>query len=148
MVTDGLRTAPDMSIKLGAKVLGIDENEYVTFSMSPVVTGISDSVNIVGCGVVQLLNTRRVDTGAIRIKDGETLVLTGVIQDTDIEKINKYPLIGDLPILGSLFRSRAGSSDKRELIVLVTPRIMQENENNLNNFNIDLINKSAKELIQ
>ena len=137
-----------VGIKLGAKILGIDDNQYVTFSMSPVVTGISSSVNVVGCGAVQLLNTRRVDTGAIRIRDGETLVLTGVIQDTDIEKIYKYPLIGDLPILGSLFRSRAGTSDKRELIVLVTPRIMQENENNLNNFNIDLINKNAKELIQ
>ena len=59
--------------------------------MSPTVTGISRTANTVGCGQVSILNSRRVDTGAVRIKNGETLVLTGVIQDTDAEKIYKYP---------------------------------------------------------
>ena len=55
--------------------------------MSPAVTGISQTRSIIGCGEVSLLNTRQVDTGAVRIKDGETLVLTGVIQDQDIENL-------------------------------------------------------------
>ena len=67
--------------------------------MTPIVTGISGSFNIVGCGSVSKINNRRLDTGAIRIKDGETLVLTGVIE-TDIDTTYKLPLLGDLPLLG------------------------------------------------
>mgnify|MGYP003324208683 FL=1 len=94
-----------VGVKLGAKILGIDQSNYVTFTMTPIVTGISGSFNIVGCGSVSKINNRRLDTGAIRIKDGETLVLTGVIQETDIDTTYKYPILGDIPLLGGLFRS-------------------------------------------
>ena len=94
-----------VGIKLGAKVLGIDRNRFITFAMTPIVTGISGTQTITNCGEVNLLNTRRLDTGAVRIKNGETLVLTGVIQDSDIETLIKFPILGDIPIMGSLFRS-------------------------------------------
>ena len=113
-----------VGVKLGAKILGIDQSNYVTFTMTPIVTGISGSFNIVGCGSVSKINNRRLDTGAIRIKDGETLVLTGVIQETDIDTTYKYPILGDIPLLGGLFRSNQKSSDKRELVILVTPKVL------------------------
>ena len=137
-----------VGVKLGAKVLGIDQNNYVTFTMSPIVTGISGSFNVVGCGAVSKINNRRVDTGAIRIKDGETLVLTGVIQETDIDTLYKYPLLGDLPLLGSLFRSRQSSSDKRELIVLVTPKVLDENSKELNTYNLEYGSDESKEFLE
>ena len=56
----------NVGVKLGAKILGIDQSNYVTFTMTPVVTGISGSFNIVGCGAVSQINNRRLDTGAIR----------------------------------------------------------------------------------
>ena len=105
-------------------------------------------VNVIGCGEVSILNSRRVDTGAVRIKDGETLVLTGVIQDSDIEKLYKYPLLGDLPILGSLFRSTSNENNKRELIVLVTPKIIEDGVSNIKDYNLEFTNNESKKLIK
>ena len=117
-------------------------------TMTPIVTGISGSFNIVGCGAVSKINNRRLDTGAIRIKDGETLVLTGVIQETDIDNTYKYPILGDLPILGSIFRSKQKSTDKRELIVLVTPKILDENSNSLDMYDLDYQTDKVKNFIK
>ena len=137
-----------VGVKLGAKILGIDQDNYVTFTMTPIVTGISGSFNIVGCGSVSKINNRRLDTGAIRIKDGETLVLTGVIQETDINTTYKYPLLGDLPLLGGLFRSKQTSKDKRELIILVTPKVLEDRSSNIADYNIEYQNEEAKNLIK
>jgi len=140
----------NVGVKLGAKILGIDQNNYVTFTMTPIVTGISGSFNVIGCGAVSKINNRRLDTGAIRIKDGETLVLTGVIQETDIDTKYKYPILGDIPILGSLFRSTQRSTDKRELIVLVTPKVLTDNMRDLDTYNLnfdsDAVNNFLNEM--
>lgn len=136
-----------VGIKLGAKILGIDDNRFITFAMTPVVTGISGTQTITNCGEVNLLNTRRLDTGAVRIKNGETLVLTGVIQDSDVETLVKFPILGDIPMLGSLFRSTSKDVGKRELIVLVTPRIIDDTGNNFKNYDIKLRNKESIDLI-
>ncbi|MAN49262.1 MAG: type II secretory pathway protein [Flavobacteriales bacterium] len=137
----------NVGVKLGAKILGIDQSNNVTFTMTPIVTGISGSFNIVGCGSVSKINNRRLDTGAIRIKDGETLVLTGVIQETDVDVTYKYPLLGDLPLLGRLFRSKQSSKDKRELIILVTPKVLDEGTSNIADYNLKFQNKDARNLI-
>ena len=126
-----------VGVSLGAKILGIDENNYVTFTMTPIVTGISGTFNVVGCGSVSKINNRRLDTGAIRIKDGETLVLTGIIQETDVDTTYKYPILGDIPLLGSLFRSKQTNNDQRELIILVTPKVLDD-ETTINNKKYDL----------
>ena len=138
----------NVGVKLGAKILGIDQNNYVTFTMTPIVTGISGSFNIVGCGAVSKINNRRLDTGAVRIKDGETLVLTGVIQETDIKTTYKYPILGDLPLLGGLFRSKQSSKDKRELIILVTPKVLEDKTSNITNYNLDFQNEESINLIK
>jgi len=137
-----------VGVKLGAKILGIDQNNYVTFTMTPIVTGISGSFNIVGCGSVSKINNRRLDTGAIRIKDGETLVLTGVIQETDIDTTYKYPLLGDLPLLGSLFKSKQTSKDKRELIILVTPKVLNDRTSKIDDYTLDYQNEESKKFIK
>ena len=137
-----------VGVELGAKILGIDQNKYITFTMSPVVTGISGSQNVVGCGEVQILNERKVNTGAVRIKDGETLVLTGVIQNSDIKKLYKYPILGDLPILGALFRSKDNQNNKRELIVLVTPKIINDGITSIQDYNLEYSDNESKKLLE
>ena len=137
-----------VGVKLGAKILGIDQNNYVTFTMTPIVTGISGSFNIVGCGSVSKINNRRLDTGAIRIKDGETLVLTGVIQETDIDTTYKYPIFGDLPLIGGLFRSKQSSKDKRELIILVTPKVLDDRKSNIADYNLEYKNEASINVIK
>jgi len=141
-------TFETVGVKLGAKILGIDQSNYVTFTMTPIVTGISGSFNIVGCGSVSKINNRRLDTGAIRIKDGETLVLTGVIQETDVNTLYKYPILGDIPLVGRLFRSKETSNDKRELIILVTPKVLDDRSTKIENYNLKFKDENSKNLLK
>tara|TARA_Y100001968_G_scaffold36888_1_gene28297 strand:- start:1324 stop:3033 length:1710 start_codon:yes stop_codon:yes gene_type:complete len=150
-ITEGGVCVPsyeNVGVQLGAKVLGIDQNKNITFTMSPVVTSITSTTTIAGCGEVNLLNQRKVDTGSVRIKDGETLVLTGVIQDADVKTLQKYPLLGDLPLLGALFRSKSNESYKRELIILVTPKLINDGSPNIDDYNLRYSSKESMELIK
>ena len=75
---------------------------------------------------MNILNIRRLDTGQLRVKDSQTLILTGVISDFDNEITTKTPLLGDIPILGRFFKSTSGSKRKNELVILVTPKIIDD----------------------
>ena len=142
-------TYDTVGVKLGAKIISIDENNYVTFAMTPTVTGLSGAFTVVGCGSVSKINKRRLDTGAIRIKDGETLVLTGVIQETDVDTFYKLPLLGDLPLLGGLFRSKSKTNDKRELIILVTPKVLDDDTSSNNKkLELEFSNPDTKNLLE
>jgi len=68
------------------------------------------------------LTTRRVDT-EVELQDGQTFALAGLMNNTLNSTLQKIPGIGDIPILGALFRSRARTRSKTELIVVVTPEI-------------------------
>jgi len=111
-------------LTFGARVLRVDDNGYVTFAISPSVSASSSIREIEGCGEIDLLSVRRLDTGSIRVKDGNTLILTGVLNATDKETITKFPFLGDIPIIGHFFRNRISGKDQRELVILVTPRIL------------------------
>jgi type IV pilus assembly protein PilQ len=56
------------------------------------------------------------------------LILTGVLSDRDIEQVTKWPVLGDLPLVGQFFRNSGGNREKRELVVMVTPRIINDSE--------------------
>jgi len=113
-------------ITFGAKLEKVDDNGYVTFALSPAISSVTSTVEIAGCGIQNTLSVRKLDTGAIRVKNGETLILTGVLQDSDTVTTSKVPILGDIPILGSLFRSSATQKRKSELIILVTPKILKD----------------------
>ena len=78
------------------------------------------------CGNINTINKRTLDTGKIRVRDGQTLILTGVISDADIQAVTKWPILGDIPLIGQFFRSSAGDRRKNELVILVTPRIIDD----------------------
>ena len=113
-------------ITFGAKLEKIDDNGYVTFALSPSISSVTSTVEIAGCGIQNTLSVRKLDTGSIRVQNGETLILTGVLQDTDTVNTSKVPILGDIPILGSIFRSSANQKRKSELIILVTPKILKD----------------------
>lgn len=62
------------------------------------------------------------------MRDGQTLLLTGVISENDQQIVRKWPILGDMPLIGQFFRNTAGSRQKRELVILVTPRIIRDDE--------------------
>jgi type IV pilus assembly protein PilQ len=115
-------------LTFGARVSKIDDNGFVTFSMSPAITAALRQQPVAGCGLVDILAVRRLDTGSARVRDGQTLIMTGVISDADRQEVSKWPVLGDVPIIGQFFRSSNNNRAKRELVILVTPRIINDNE--------------------
>ena len=129
-VSDGVTTCTAFKgiagITFGAKLNKIDDNGFVTFSLSPAISSITKTETVANCGTQSTLSVRRLDTGVIRVKDGNTLVLSGVLKDEDAINTKKTPLLGDLPLLGSLFRNNTTVKRKSELIILVTPKVLNE----------------------
>ena len=114
-------------LTFGARVEKIDDNGFVTFSLSPEISAaVGSSVPIGNCGNINTINKRTLDTGKIRVREGQTLILTGVISDTDIQAVTKWPILGDIPLIGQFFRSSAGDRRKNELVILVTPRLIDD----------------------
>jgi len=65
----------------------------------------------------------------VRIKDGETVVIGGLIRNDKSETITKLPILGDIPLVGAMFRHKNKDKDKeRELLVFITPRIVNSNQ--------------------
>ncbi len=111
----------------------IDDNGFISMSVSPEVSSIARTYDFFfpGSGARQtgsLLNQRRLETGKMRVRDGQTLVLSGIIQDTDKTTVSKVPLLGDIPLLGRLFRKESGERSRNELVVLVTPRALDDSD--------------------
>ncbi len=114
-------------LTLGARVSKIDDNGFVTFTLSPAVSAVTGNpVPVQGCGSINILSVRRLDTGTVRVRDGQTLILTGVISDQDIATVTKWPILGDIPLVGQFFRSSGRNRTKRELVIMVTPKVIND----------------------
>ena len=76
-------------------------------------------------GLVPSIDTRTVETQVL-VRDGQTVVLGGIYETERRETINKVPFLGDIPGVGFLFKSTSNVSNKAELLIFVTPRILNE----------------------
>ena len=74
------------------------------------------------------INTKQVTTKVL-VENGGTVVIGGIFDRTENQVVNKVPLLGDIPVLGSIFRNTVKVDNKRELLIFVTPRILSENLN-------------------
>jgi len=74
---------------------------------------------------VPSINTREVNTQVL-VENGETVVLGGIYEQTRSNEVDKVPLLGDLPMVGALFRQTRKVDDKVELLIFVTPKILKE----------------------
>jgi pilus assembly protein CpaC len=74
--------------------------------------------------IVPNLATRRLDT-TVELYDGQTLALAGLLQDDLREQVSKIPGLGDIPILGQLFRSTSYRQQKTDLLIAVTPHLVK-----------------------
>jgi len=72
-----------------------------------------------------IVNQRQADT-TVSVKDGDTIILGGIIRTNVTSTVKKIPLIGDIPLLGNLFRSTSKDKNKTELLVFLTPRIVRD----------------------
>lgn len=74
--------------------------------------------------VIPALRTRKADT-MVELGDGETFVISGLVSRQTKASVNKVPLLGDLPIIGAFFRNVQYSQEDRELVIVVTPRLVR-----------------------
>jgi type IV pilus assembly protein PilQ len=124
---------PELStsgLVLGARVEKIDDNGFVTFTLSPSISAVTGREPApVGCGAdLNILSIRSLDTGALRVRDGQTLILTGVISDFTRSEVSKWPILGDIPLIGQFFRFTSNQRLKRELVIMVSPKIVDDQQ--------------------
>jgi type IV pilus assembly protein PilQ len=86
---------------------------------------VGESVQSATGGLVPSIDTREIVTQVL-VNDGQTVVLGGILETERRDSENKVPLLGDIPVLGHLFKSTSKTDDKRELLIFVTPRILRE----------------------
>jgi pilus assembly protein CpaC len=106
----------------------------ISLRVSPSVSDIASTTmipaGIAGAGldiIAPSLTTRKLDT-TVQLYDGQTLALAGLLQDSLRESVSKVPGLGDLPIIGALFRSTAYQQEKTDLLIAVTPHLVKANK--------------------
>ncbi|MEO0852299.1 MAG: secretin N-terminal domain-containing protein [Cyanobacteria bacterium J06648_11] len=115
-------------VTLNLRNVRIDDNGFVSMDISPQVSSPGQTIILSDGTEITLLNQRTVNSQQVRVRDGETLVLSGLIQDTDRVTVSKVPILGDIPLLGALFRRQTTDNTRNEVVLMVTPNIIQEAE--------------------
>lgn len=112
----------------------ISPDGYVSMSLKPEYATIKGQVTDIGSDgstrllAATLLQRRNLDLSNVRVKDGETLAIGGLINETEIQNVKKVPILGDIPGLGVLFRNQSKTTQKSELVIMITPRIIKDTE--------------------
>jgi type IV pilus assembly protein PilQ len=119
-------------LTLDVKVERIDDNGFIALEVRPTVSVPGNPQRFdSGAGAVneiRPLRQRSVTSGLIRLRDGQTLILSGIISEAEVTQVSKVPILGDLPIIGSLFRSSSTDTTRNEVIVLLTPQIINDSD--------------------
>ncbi len=115
----------DAGLELVVAVSRIDDNGFISMSVGTSVSAPASTI-ATPVGQITLVQNREVASGEIRMRDGQTLIIAGIIQEADRTTVSKVPILGDIPILGALFRSTNRANERREVIVLVTPQILDD----------------------
>ncbi|WP_137939774.1 secretin and TonB N-terminal domain-containing protein [Chitinivorax sp. B] len=113
----------DVGLKVDVEPL-VHLNDEVSIKVGLEVSNIADEVTSKQGLVTYKIGSRTANT-SLRLKDGETQVLAGLIRQEDIQSANRFPLLGKLPVLGRLLSSEKSQLNKSELVLMITPRILR-----------------------
>ena len=100
-------------------------SKKISMQVAPEVSDLdfSNAIQVSGF-VIPALTTRRVST-TVELGDGQSFAIAGLLKDNVREVVSKFPLLGDIPILGVLFRSSSFQKNETELIIIVTPHLVK-----------------------
>lgn len=108
----------------------INPDGYISMKVDPTISFIRETVR--GATNAEILATlkssRKLTTPEVRVRDGETLIIGGLNQERTTEQLDKIPILGDIPLLGSLFRRTDKTRTLTELVVLITPKVVPEGD--------------------
>jgi len=126
LVSTGGTSTPSIVFKtVGVKVIfkpEVMENGLISLKIDPAeVSSIAGTLAVNGYPII---DTRDVRT-TVDLRDGESLVLAGLLQEEQIKNMSKIPLLGDIPILGALFRSTQNDLTEKELVFFITPKVVR-----------------------
>jgi general secretion pathway protein D len=128
-ISSGLSTTSierkDVGITLKIKPQ-ISEGDYIRLDLSQEISAIGATITV-GNGSTDRITTKRSAKTNIVVKNGETVVIGGLIQDQDEDVVTKIPFLGDIPGLGWLFKTKSKTKTKTNLMILLTPRIVKDN---------------------
>ena len=99
-------------------------NAYNAISLA-INTSVQAIIGYTGENDRPIISNRETNTN-VRVKNGETLLIGGMIFDIEEEKVNKVPLLGDLPLIKSLFRYSSTQKEQKELLIFITPTIISQ----------------------
>jgi pilus assembly protein CpaC len=100
-------------------------NKKISMQVAPEVSDLDFSNAVTTSGfVVPAITTRRVST-VIELADGQSFAIAGLLKDDVREIVSKFPILGDIPILGTLFRSSSFRKSETELLVIVTAHLVR-----------------------
>ncbi|GAK34365.1 putative protein [alpha proteobacterium Q-1] len=103
----------------------VESNEKITLRVAPEVSELSNNGAISVSGIaVPALSTRKVET-TVELGSGQSFAIAGLMQNNLSQDVRKFPGLGDIPILGALFRSDAFRQRETELVVIVTPYLVK-----------------------
>jgi type II secretory pathway component GspD/PulD (secretin) len=91
----------------------------------PSITSVYDKV-ISGTSTIQLVRSRDLVAQQVQVKDGQTLIIGGLIDNRTTMNQSRLPGLSELPILGAMFRSTSTSSNRSELLIMITPHILNK----------------------
>jgi type IV pilus secretin PilQ/predicted competence protein len=106
----------------------VNKDDFITLSVKPEISNkVGDATfNFAGATVASpVIDTRSLDSNVL-IKSGDTLAIGGLLQDEQTKARSKVPVLGDIPILGYLFQEKLNARTKRNLLVFVTPTIIDQ----------------------
>ncbi|WP_409421765.1 type II secretion system secretin GspD [Pseudaeromonas sp. ZJS20] len=103
----------------------INEGDSVLLEIEQEVSSVADSTSTSSDDLGSTFNTRTI-SNAVLVKSGQTVVLGGLLSDSTTETVSKVPLLGDIPLLGNLFRSTSNSKSKQNLMVFIRPTILRD----------------------
>jgi pilus assembly protein CpaC len=114
----------EFGIRLGLSPTVLDQNR-ITLKVAPEVSEIDPSLSIQAGGInIPGLRVRRTET-TVAIGDGETFIISGLVSRTATSTIDKFPFLGDIPILGAFFRSSRFDREDKELLMIATPHLVR-----------------------
>jgi type IV pilus assembly protein PilQ len=139
----------EAGLVLNVNLERVDDNGFISLSVSPKISSVGNTQRFDSGGgavnTISLLSEREVSSGLVRLRDGQTLILSGIIQDQERTDVSKVPILGDIPLLGSLFRSTNKTNERAEVIVLLTPEIVEEDAGLASNFKPS---KESREILE
>lgn len=103
----------------------ITPDDYVIMDLDIAQDSVGQLVPGSNGGAIPSIDTRQLTT-QVRIKNGETAVLGGIYETEQRDLVTKVPLLGDIPVIGNLFKTKARIDNKSEMLIFITPKILED----------------------